>query len=159
MTFYTAQAFLFDHVGLGMLQHGPNAYCMTASVNSSAADLSVGLLWESLENGVAALLKLCHVASATPQRNPTHKRVLKASIRGSKRLSWDDCTYYGDSLNQQICKLQIPHQTMAICGNAVDQCSSKSPWILLNILQWVLCTYFLAHTHTHSLLLFSPYSA
>lgn len=48
MTFSTAHAFLFDHVGLGMLQHGPNAYCMTVSVNSSTADLSVGLLLESV---------------------------------------------------------------------------------------------------------------
>lgn len=42
MTFTTAHTFLFDHVGLGMLQHGPDAYCMTVSVNSSTADLSVG---------------------------------------------------------------------------------------------------------------------
>lgn len=42
MTYSTACAFLFDHVGLGMLQHGPDAYCMTVSVNSSTADLSVG---------------------------------------------------------------------------------------------------------------------
>lgn len=45
MTFTTAHAFLFDHVGLGMLQHGPDAYCMTVSVNSSTADLSVGFLF------------------------------------------------------------------------------------------------------------------
>ena len=48
MTFSTAHAFLFTHVGLGMLQLGPVAYCMTASVNSSTADLSVGLLLESV---------------------------------------------------------------------------------------------------------------
>lgn len=55
MTFTTAHAFLFDHVGLGMLQHGPDAHCMTASVNSSTADLSAGLLFGGCcENGVAA---------------------------------------------------------------------------------------------------------
>lgn len=70
--------------------------------------------------------------SSAPQRNPSHKRVLKASIRGAQRLTQDECTYYGDSLNQQICKLQIPHQTMTICGN--DRRSNKSIWILLNIL-------------------------
>lgn len=48
MTFSTAQAFLFNHIGLGMLQHGPDAHCMTVSVNSSTADLSVGLLLESV---------------------------------------------------------------------------------------------------------------
>lgn len=48
MTFTTAHAFLLDHVGLGMLQHGPDAYCMTVSVNSSTADLSAGLLLESV---------------------------------------------------------------------------------------------------------------
>lgn len=46
MTFTTAQAFLLDHVGLGMLQHGPDAHSTTVIVNSSAADLSVGLLLE-----------------------------------------------------------------------------------------------------------------
>lgn len=48
MTFTTAYAFLFAHVGLGMLQHGPDAHCMTVSVNSSTADLSVGLLLDSV---------------------------------------------------------------------------------------------------------------
>lgn len=48
MTFSTEHAFLFTHVGLGMLQLGPDTYCMTASVNSSTADLSVGLLLESV---------------------------------------------------------------------------------------------------------------
>lgn len=52
MRFSTAHAFLFNHVGLGMLQHGPDAYCLTASVNPSPADLSVGLLWESLARTV-----------------------------------------------------------------------------------------------------------
>lgn len=69
--------------------------------------------------------KVCHVACSMPHRNPSHKRVLKASIRGSQRLAWDNCTYYGDSLNQQIWKLQIPHQTKAICRIPVDQCLNK----------------------------------
>lgn len=169
MTFTTAYAFLFTHFGLGMLQHGPDTHCMTVSVNSSTADLSAGLLLESVvrmawqPNGASGPIpaaelwcseafKLCHVASSTPQRNPSHKRVLKASIRGSQRLAWDDCTYYGDSLNQQICKLQIPHQTMAICGNAGDQRSNESLWTRLNILQCALRTHFLASTpscHSH----------
>ena len=91
--------------------------------------------------------KLCHVARSTPQRNLSHKRVLKASIRGSQRLAWDECTYYGDSLNQQICKLQIPHRTMTICGN--DQGSNKGVWVLLNIPRYALCTHFLANAGTH----------
>lgn len=62
---------------------------------------------------VAKAFKLCHVANCTT----SHKKVLKASIRGSQRLAWDDSTYYGDSINQLICKLQIPHQTRAICSN------------------------------------------
>ncbi len=48
MTFTTAHTFLFAHVGLGMLQHGPDAYCTTVSVNSSTADLSAGLLLECI---------------------------------------------------------------------------------------------------------------
>ena len=54
MIFSTARAFLFDHAGLGMPQHGPDAHCMTASVNSSTVDLSVGLRsGECCENSVA----------------------------------------------------------------------------------------------------------
>lgn len=66
-------------------------------------------------------------------------------------FAWNDCTYGGDSLNQQICKLQIPHQTMAICRKAEDQCSNKSLWTQLNILQCALCTRFLTNpTSSHS---------
>lgn len=169
MTFTTAHAFLFNHVGLGMLQHGPDAFCMTVIVNSSTVDLSVGLLLESAVRMVRQpksasgptpaaelwcreALRLCHVASSIPQRNPSHKRVLKASIRGFQMLAWYDCTYYGDSLNQQICKLQIPHQTMAICENAEDRCSNKSLWNQLHILQCALCTHYLTNPpscHSH----------
>lgn len=47
MTFTAAHAFHYDHVGLGLLQHGLDAHWMTVIVNCFAADLSVGLLLES----------------------------------------------------------------------------------------------------------------
>lgn len=32
MSFSTTHTFLLNHVGLGMLQHGPDGYCMTVCV-------------------------------------------------------------------------------------------------------------------------------
>lgn len=85
--------------------------CVTASVNSFTADLSAALLlsncvvWlarkprrcfrlHGLSFDVARRLKTAAEPRGIP---PSHKRALKASIR---RLAWDDCAYYGDSLNQ-----------------------------------------------------------
>lgn len=96
-----AHAFLSDNGDLDMLQHMPDTFCMTAIVNSSAAELSVGLhltiQWETVwwPKGASmphsccwTLENLCRGARPAPQRNPSRKNVLKASIRGFQMLEW-----------------------------------------------------------------------